>query len=107
MPARERLRRATRWLAPSIAAASCATIAIGASDGIDAPIATIASIGFVALLAFPVLLGGSIAVRAVARGWELGALTTLAVEDGGGAPLLVGWIAVTALGLAAVAIAVF
>ncbi|MGE5182436.1 MAG: sulfatase-like hydrolase/transferase [Acidobacteriota bacterium] len=97
MPA-SRFVSAARWLAPSAAAACGGTLVAGVVEGLatNELLGGIAAAGFLALFALPLLLVASIAARAIWAAWkphELGI-----VEDGGGAPLLAGWLAVVVLG---------
>jgi len=94
-----------RWLAPSVVAACAGALVAGALEGRAAPdtLASIASAGFVALLAIPVLLASSLAARALVAAWRPHALGEQLREDGGGMPRLAGWVAMLGLGALALA----
>ena len=92
---------------PSLVAACGGTVAAGAIEGAGTRdvLGTVASAGFLALLALPILLAGSIAARALWRAWRPGDLAL--VEDGGGAPRLAGWAVTLVLGALVLAWAMF
>ncbi|MCW5808141.1 MAG: sulfatase, partial [Deltaproteobacteria bacterium] len=92
-PAR-RFARAARWVAPSLVAACVATLAGGAIDGagVAGVLGTVATTGFLGILATPALFVASMVVRAVYAGWQPDRLAAELVEDGGGAPRLAGWV---------------
>lgn len=64
-----------------------------------------AAAGFVALVALPLLLVASAALRGIWRAWQPEQLAL--IEDGGGAPRLAGWLGVVVLGAVVLAWAVF
>ena len=105
--ARSRFVSVARWLAPSAAAACGGALAAGAVEGIATgePLAGVAAAGFLALFALPILFAASGLARAIWWAWrphELGL-----IEDGGGAPRLVGWLAVVVIGALVLAWALF
>lgn len=98
------MARAARWLAPSAACACAGSLAAGGFEavGVGGPIAMLATVGFFAMLAAPVLFGASVAARAVIAGWAPRRLAERLTEDGG-MPGLAAWllvILVAALALA-------
>jgi arylsulfatase A-like enzyme len=96
-----------RWLAPSAAAAAGGAALAGLLEGVGMPtlFASAATAGFVALLAFPILLAISAAVRGLWHGWQPRALGL--IDDGGGAPRLAGWLAFVWLATLALAWVMF
>ena len=98
-----------RWLAPSAVAACAGALGAGAFEGVGTGdlLGAAATAGFLSLIAIPVLLVASVAVRAIVTGWQPRALAKDLVEDGGGAPRLAGWVAMLWLGSLALAWATF
>jgi len=97
--AHRRVVTAVRWLAPSAVAASAGAIAAGLYEGAQADVfALVATAGFLALVAWPALLAASVIVRALWHGWRARGLADAVIEDGGGAPIIAGWLAVIWLG---------
>ncbi len=92
-----------RWFAPSLGAACAGALAGGLFEGVfaDGPVAIGATVGFIAMIALPILFIGSVTVRALIAAWRPGALIALATDDDGGAPRLAAWAAVVWLGVAA------
>jgi hypothetical protein len=95
---RSGIRPAARWLAPSAVAACGGTIAAGVVEGVGTgeALGMVASAGFLALLALPILLAGSVVARGLWRAWRPGELAL--IEDGGAAPRLAGWAVTLLLG---------
>lgn len=93
VPRWPRLARAARWLAPSAACACSGALAAGGFEavGVGGPLAMLATIGFFAMLAGPVLFGASVAARAVIAGWGPRGLAERLTEDGG-MPALAAWV---------------
>jgi arylsulfatase A-like enzyme len=104
---RSRLRAALCWLAPSGAAACAGALAAGLFEGRGVAGGALATAGFVALLAVPVLAVASALVRAVARAWRTRALVEPLVDADGAAPRLAGWVAVIWLGVFALGAAMY
>ena len=104
---KSRVLSAARWLAPSAAAACGGAIAAGLYEGtgMDSLLGGLAAAGFVALVALPLLLVASAAIRGVWRAWQPEQLGL--VEDGGGAPRLAGWLGVIIVGAVLLAWAMF
>ena len=67
----------------------------------------IAAAGFVAIIALPVLLVASVAIRGTWAGWQPRVLGEPLIEDGGGAPRLAGWLVAALLGAVLVGWAAF
>jgi hypothetical protein len=100
------IKRASRWLAPSVAAAATGALAAGLHDGLPGG-PSAAAIGLAALIAFVPLFVLSAAVRGVVATWRPAELAASLVEDGGGMPRLAGWLATLWLGAAALSWATF
>lgn len=100
------IKRALRWLAPSVAAAATGALAAGLHDGLTGGL-SIAAIGLAALLVFIPLLVVSASVRGIAGTWRPAELAASLVEEGGGMPRLAGWLATLWLGAAALSWATF
>lgn len=100
-----RLARILRWLAPSAACACAGALAAGLAEGVamDDPFGVAATAGFLALVIAPVLLIASVIARGLWIAWQPDELAAVMIEDGGGAPRLVGWL--TVLWLAALGVA--
>jgi arylsulfatase A-like enzyme len=81
----------------------------GVLEGLAGGGALIATIGFFAILALPILFVGGLVTRALVRAWRPRELVDQLVEpaEGGGAPRLVGWLAMLALGCGVIAVVVF
>ena len=108
-PARRWLRPALRWIAPSAVAGCAGAIAAGLVEGGGAGglLGALATAGFAALVAAPVLAVGSAVVRGVVAAWQPGELATALVDPDGAAPRLAAWLAVIWLGSAGLAFAMF
>lgn len=106
---RSRLRPALRWLAPSAVAACAGAPVAGLLEGHYIPdlAGTLATAGFVALLAVPALLAGSAIARGVAAAWQPGELAARLIDADGAAPRFAGWVAVIWLGTVGLAAAMF
>lgn len=104
VPRRPRLARAARWLAPSAACACAGALAAGGFEavGVGGPIAMLATVGFFAMLAAPVLFAASVAARAVIAGWGPRRLAERLTEDQG-MPGLAAWLVVILLAALALA----
>jgi len=89
--------------------AACASVLIaGLVEGLSAGVAeTVATVGFFAVLALPVLFVGGLVVRGLLTAWQPRTLIDRLVEEGGGAPRLVGWFALFALACGVLAVAMF
>jgi arylsulfatase A-like enzyme len=95
-----------RWLAPSAAAAAGGAALGGAIEGHGMPgFAAVAAAGFVALVAFPILLVASAIARGLWHAWQPRALGL--IDPGGGAPRLAGWLAYVWLATMALAWVMF
>lgn len=95
-----------RWLAPSAAAAAGGAALGGAFEGYGMPgFAGVAAAGFVALVAFPLLLVASAIARGLWHAWQPRALGL--IDPGGGAPRLAGWLAYVWLATMALAWVMF
>ncbi len=94
-PRKSRLAPAARWLAPAAAAACGGALAAGGYEavGVADPLGMIATIGFFAILAAPLLFATSIVVRGVIAAWSPRELIARMTEPAGGMPRLVGWVA--------------
>ncbi len=81
----------------------------GLIEGCHAPglADTLATAGFVALLAVPALLAGSAIARGVAAAWQPGELAARLIDADGAAPRFAGWLAVIWLGTVGLAAAMF
>jgi len=106
---RTRATAAARWIAPSVACACAGTLLAGAYEARLASDAfgAVASIGFFALLALPLLLVLSTVTRVLYAGWSPRDLAASLVEEGGGMPRLAGWVIVILLGALYLAWAAF
>jgi hypothetical protein len=106
---RSRLRPALRWLAPSAVAACAGAPVAGLLEGHYIPdlAGTLATAGFVALLAVPALLAGAAIARGVAAAWQPGELAARLIDADGAAPRFAGWVAVIWLGTVGLAAAMF
>jgi hypothetical protein len=102
-----RIKSAASWLAPSAACACVGALAAGALEAVHASdvFGAIASIGFLALVAWPALFVLSAITRGIYTAWQPQALGL--VEEDGGAPRLVGWLLVVLLGCLLMAWAMF
>ena len=58
----------------------------------------LATAGFLAILAIPILFGSSCVLRGLWASWRPGELAETLVEPNGGAPRLAGWVLVVAIG---------
>jgi len=98
-----------RWLVPSAVAACAGALVAGLVEGrLDSSLLGAAvTAGFLALIAAPVLLVASAAVRAVVAAWQPGELARQLVDADGAAPRFAGWVAVIWLGALALASAMF
>ncbi|MEJ7600862.1 MAG: sulfatase-like hydrolase/transferase [Kofleriaceae bacterium] len=97
--------RFARWLAASGAAAAAGAIAGGLVEaaGLDGLEITLTAAGFFALVVLPILLAGSVLIRAIYLAWQPRALLSSLTEDGGGSPRFTAWLVIgvlAALGLA-------
>lgn len=89
-------------------AACTGVVVAGIVEGASTDLAElVATLGFFAILALPILLVGSLVVRGLLVGWRPRTLVERLVEEGGGAPRLVGWLALLVLGCAVLAIAIY
>jgi len=102
-----RLKSAARWLAPSAVCACAGALAAGGVEatGAEDVVGAAAATGFLALIVFPALLVLSAIARGIYAGWQPDRLGL--VEHDGGAPTLVGWLAVVMLGCLLLAWAMF
>ncbi len=100
------VRSIVRWSAPSAVAACAGATVAGLIEG---PLSGLgwapafATIGFVAVVAIPLLFATGLAIRGVYAAWRPRELVERLTEDGGGAPRLAGWI--VTLGLACLVVA--
>ncbi len=67
----------------------------------------VATVGFFAVLALPVLFVGALIARGLLAAWQPRAVIERLVEEGGAAPRLVGWLTLFVLACAALAIAIY
>ncbi len=89
-------------------AASAGALVAGLFEGLTSDLGElVASAGFFAILALPVLFVGGLIVRGLIRAWQPRALIDRLVEEGGGAPRLVGWLALLAVGCGVMAVAIY
>jgi arylsulfatase A-like enzyme len=97
-----------RWIAPSVIAACTAGLVAGAlGHTARGWFGIAATIGFVSVLAVPLIFAMSVIVRGLVHAWQPRALVASLVEEGGGAPGLAGWVAVIWLGVLALVWAMF
>jgi len=96
-----------RWLAPSAGAAAAGALAGGLLEGLGlyAAVPILATGGFVAIVALPILFVASIVARGLLAAWKPSELGL--VEDNGSAPRLAAWAAVLWLFTFALAWAMF
>ncbi len=100
--------RAARWVAPSAVAACIGVLLAGLFEGASTNFAElVATVGFFAILALPVLFVGALIARGLLKAWQPRALIERLVEEGGAAPRLVGWLTLFVLACAALAIAIY
>jgi hypothetical protein len=101
-----------RWLVPSVVAACVGALAASAIElsgfgSTGGALGAIATIGFLALLAVPVLAVTSVVARALLAAWQPRRLADRLVEDTGGAPVLAAWALIAWLAAAALAAVLF
>ena len=70
-------------------------------------ISALATAGFVALIAAPVLFAASVVARGVIAAWRPGELAAALIDPDGAAPRLAGWVAVIWLGAFGLGLAMF
>lgn len=100
--------RLTRWVAPSAVAASIGALVAGLFEGASADLGqTVATVGFFAILALPVLFVGGLIVRGLIRAWRPRVLLEGLVEETGGAPRLVGWLVLLGVACGVMAVAIY
>jgi arylsulfatase A-like enzyme len=94
---------------PSAVTACAGALIAGLIEGRHTPelAGALATAGFVALLAVPALLAGSMIVRGIAAAWQPGELAARLIDADGAAPRFAGWVAVIWLGTLALAAAMF
>ncbi|HEU0031167.1 MAG TPA: sulfatase-like hydrolase/transferase [Kofleriaceae bacterium] len=100
-----RLSSVLRWLGPSAIAAIAGALVAGGVEARGDATGVLATLGFVGLVAAPVLAVAAVVVRALWIAWRPREL--LVVEDGGATPWLAGWIAVAWLASYSLAWAMF
>lgn len=88
------VRSVLRSLAPSGVAACAGALIAGTIEGVTSarPLAVVATAGFFALVAIPVLLAMSLVVRGLFAAWQPGELAARLREDDGAMPRLAGWV---------------
>jgi arylsulfatase A-like enzyme len=90
-----RVARAATWVGHSVAVAAVGALAAGIAEAVAADGATevVGTIGFIAVLAWPVLGLLTIATRLMWRWWEPDRLRSQLVDEHGSAPRLAAWLA--------------
>jgi len=89
-------------------AACTAVLLAGLFEGASTSLAElVATVGFFAIVALPVLFVGGLVARGLFRAWQPRALVERLVEEGGAAPRLVGWLMLFTLACAVLAIAIY
>lgn len=104
-----RLFRALRWSATSLGAACAGALAAGLVEAIDADgvLDAVTTLGFIAMLAVPILFVLSMVARGLWAAWRPRETLAPFVEDDGRAPALAAWIVVGLVGTAVVAGSLF
>ncbi len=89
-------------------AACTGVLLAGLFEGASTSLAElIATVGFFAILALPVLFVGALIARGLLKAWQPRALIARLVEESGAAPRLVGWLTLFVLACAVLAIAIY
>jgi arylsulfatase A-like enzyme len=89
-------------------AACSGVIVAGILEGASSELGeTIATVGFFAVLALPVLFVGALITRGLLTAWRPRAVIDQLSEEGGAAPRLVGWLALFVISCAILAVAIY
>jgi len=104
-----RLFRALRWSATSLGAACAGALAAGVVEavGADGALDAVTTIGFIAMVAVPILFVLGMVARGLVAAWRPRETVAPFVEDDGGAPALAAWIIVGLAGTALVSASLF